>query len=58
MFRLTGYVFIIIIVVGLKLNLAVFPPLKMALIASKFHNPSQIIILYGVSISTGTTVDS
>ena len=34
------------IVIGLKLRLVVPPPLKMALIASKFHNSCQIIILY------------
>ena len=44
-FLTKGYFFTCIFV-GLKLSLAVFPPLKTALIASNFHNPCQIIILY------------
>ena len=43
---LTNGYFFTCIFVGLKLSLAVFPPLKTALITSNFHNPCQIIILY------------
>ena len=44
-FLTNGYFFTCIFV-GLKLSLAVFPPLKTALIASNFLNPCQITILY------------